>query len=243
MSHLHVPDGVLPVWLWSLGLLLTFLLLGLALRSLRKRDLRHKLPLLAFTSALMLVGMSLHLVPLAYHLNLSVLAGILLGPCLGFVASFLVNFMLALVGHGGLTTVGLNTLILGWETFCGYWFFSIFRRWLRPPIAAGAAVLLALFLSTSLVIGLVAATRLDVSQFGKTTEKAHLHGPASPPMEKGNGHREGEDSHGHPLSLPTFALGAYLLGSIGWIVEALVVALVVAFLQQVKPEMISVPKG
>ena len=41
-------------------------------------------------AAVMLVAMNLEILPIAYHLNMSVVAGILLGPSLGFIAAFIV---------------------------------------------------------------------------------------------------------------------------------------------------------
>lgn len=242
VSHLHIPDGVLPIWLWLLGLLIMIPLLALSLRFARRKDLRRKLPLLGFTAALMLIGMSLEIVPLAYHLNLSVLAGILLGPSLAFIASFLVNFMLGLMGHGGLTVVGLNTLILGLETFSGYWLFRLFQRMLKPGLAAGLSVLLTLFVSTSLVIGLVAIARLHPAEIRETLEAGDSGGKGLLSFRGGEHHHEherGAKDTGSPISLAAFAAGAYLLGSVGWILEALVVGSIVGFLKQVKPEMIS----
>ena len=243
MSHLHIPDGVLPIWLWLTGLLLMVLFLALALKVAQEANLRRKLPLLGFTSAMMLIGMSLEIVPIAYHLNLSVLAGIILGPAMGFIAAFVVNFMLALVGHGGLTVVGLNTLILGLETFSGYWLFRLFQKLFKPALAAGTSVFLTLFVTTSLVIGVVALARLDPFKVGEVGKVEHPH-------EKGffsfhhEGHHHGEDKEEGEearaaISLTTFAKGAYLLGSIGWLLEALIVGFIVQFLKQVKPEMIS----
>ena len=241
MSHLHIPDGVLPVWLWLTGLLFMILLLALALRRIQKADLRKKLPLLAFAAAIMLISMSLEIVPIAYHMNLSVLAGILLGPAMSFIAAFLVNFMLALVGHGGLTVVGLSTLIIGFETFSGYWLFRLFKRRFKPALAGGLSVVLTLFFSTSLVIGLAALSRLDpfkVSEFAGKDRSG----------EKGlfsfHGSHHHEDQHKEEagkatVSLATFAKGAYILGSIGWILEALLVGFILRFIIQVKPDMIS----
>jgi cobalt/nickel transport system permease protein len=217
------------------------LLLALALRRIQKADLRKKLPLLAFTSAMMLISMSLEIVPIAYHLNLSVLTGILLGPVMGFIAAFLANFMLALVGHGGLTVVGLNTLLIGFETFSGYWLFRLFKRLLKPALAAGLSVGLTLFFSTSLVIGLVALARLDplkVGEFadmGRSEEKGLF-------SFHGSHHHEDqgkEEAAKAIVSLATFAKGAYILGSIGWILEALLVGFILRFIVQVKPDMIS----
>src|SRR5512145_2918990 len=103
MTHMHIPDGILPFWLWGGGLLLMAAVLAVCLYRLRRMDRRRNIPLLGVLSAAMLVSMSLEVFPIAYHLNLSVVTGLLLGPSLGFVAAFIVNVMLALLGHGGIT--------------------------------------------------------------------------------------------------------------------------------------------
>ncbi len=134
MSHLHIPDGLLPVWLWVAGLVAASVVVGFSLFMLRNVDLRKKIPLLGMMSAMMLVGMSIEVVP--YHLNLSVITGIILGPWLAMVAALIVNLFLALVGHGGVTVVGLNTLVIGFEGVMGYILFSVFRKALKPALSA-----------------------------------------------------------------------------------------------------------
>src|SRR5262249_49059372 len=51
--------------------------------------------------------------PLEYHLTLIGPVGVLLGPAAAFQAVFVVNLILAFLGHGGFTVVGLNALVLG----------------------------------------------------------------------------------------------------------------------------------
>ena len=74
-------------------------------------------------AAVMVLGASVEIVPIAYHVNLTVFSGILLGPSLIFLATFVVNVILALFGHGGITVIGLNTLTLSIEGILGYYFF------------------------------------------------------------------------------------------------------------------------
>ncbi|MHB8174286.1 MAG: energy-coupling factor ABC transporter permease, partial [Nitrospirota bacterium] len=82
MSHLHIPDGVLPVWFWLTGYIIAAAAVALSLFMVRKMDLKKKVPLLGMMSAMMLVGMSLEIAPIAYHVNLSVITGVILGPWL-----------------------------------------------------------------------------------------------------------------------------------------------------------------
>ena len=132
MSHIHIPDGVLPLWIVLLGWAVAAVMVGLSVWRLRG-DASRRVPLLGVMAALMLVSMSTEIVPIAYHLNLSVLAGIVLGPAYGVLAALIVNFVLALFGHGGITVVGLNTVVVGSETVIGSLLFKGLRGVLRAP--------------------------------------------------------------------------------------------------------------
>ena len=98
MSHLHISDGILPWWLWIGGMVCTGLLTLLALLKLRKQ--RRLLSQVAIMAALGLAAMNIPL-GLPVHINLSALAGILLGPLNGFLATFIMLVFNALIGHGG----------------------------------------------------------------------------------------------------------------------------------------------
>jgi cobalt/nickel transport system permease protein len=114
MSHLHIPDGVLPVAVWAPGLLVALLLLVLSARFLRGAS-RQRIAYQSALGALVLAVMAVEvpLGPLEYHLTLVGPVGVLLGPATIFQVVFVASAILALVGHGGLTVVGLNALVLG----------------------------------------------------------------------------------------------------------------------------------
>jgi len=86
MSHIHIPDGVLPTlavarrlarrararvrrWPWS-----------------ERSEVRRKVPLLAVVSALMLVAIRARSCHSLTIVNLTVIAGVLLGPVLSIIA-------------------------------------------------------------------------------------------------------------------------------------------------------------
>lgn len=219
MTHMHIPDFVLPVWLWVSGLVVMAAGLWVSLVRLRSMDMKKKIPLLGAISAAMIVAMTLEILPLAYHINLSVVAGILLGPALGFVAAFIVNLMLALLGHGGISVLGLNTILLGLEAVLGHTFFSLFKRFSPVFWRAAVATVLTLFTTTLLLIGIVAASNLDPGTFLHPDE----HGLA--PQEPA-------------VSVPKFALLVLSLGVFGWIIEAAITGSVVKFISQVKPDLL-----
>lgn len=152
MSHLHIPDGLLPVWVWGAGLLLALLLLVRGSR--RARD--HSPQRIAYQGALgglMLAAMAIPLGPLEYHLTLAGPMGVLLGGGGAFQVAFVVSAILALMGHGGLTVVGLNALVLGSGAAVANRVYGAVAHRLRPApalalgTAAGQAVAGALWLA------------------------------------------------------------------------------------------------
>jgi cobalt/nickel transport system permease protein len=229
MTHIHIPDGILPVWLWVSGFLLMSVFLALSLFRLRTTDMKKKVPLLGAIAAVMIVAMSLEILPITYHLNLSVAAGILLGPSLGFMAAFIVNLMLALIGHGGITVVGLNTLLLGTEALLGHTLFYLFRKGLPVFWSAALSTAISLFLASLLLIGIVGVAHVDAESF------AHRHEDESGVIEQTHEyHHEPERS-----ALRTFAMIVLTLGSIGWIIEGAITGAVIQFISRVKPELLA----
>jgi len=145
MSHLHIPDGLLPLWVWGTGLLVALLLLVRASHLARE----HSPQRIAYQGALgglMLAAMAIPLGPFEYHLTLAGPVGILLGGAGAFQVSFVVSAILALMGHGGLTVVGLNALVLGAGAVVAYRVHGAVAHRLKPApalalgTAAGQAV-------------------------------------------------------------------------------------------------------
>ncbi|MDR5658630.1 energy-coupling factor ABC transporter permease [Serpentinicella sp. ANB-PHB4] len=158
MSHIHIPDGILNYNLWIGALLITFAILFIILRTINKDEVMHKIPYTGVAAAIMLLGMSVPLVIVPVHLSLAVLTGILVGPKLGFIAVFIVNVILALFGHGGITLIGLNTLIIGSEVLIGYSIFKLLAKKGRYIMGTMVATVVAVIISMSLMVGVVATT-------------------------------------------------------------------------------------
>ena len=223
MTHMHIPDGILPFWLWAGGFVLLAVLLAFSLYRLRSMDRKKQIPLLGAIAAVMLVAMNLEIFPIAYHLNLSVAAGILLGPSLGFVAAFIVNIMLALVGHGGITVMGLNTLLLGAEAFFGHTLFFLLPASLSVFWRAAIATVLSLLLVSLLLIVIVGISQAEVGSF------LHDH--------------DGQDAGGREApasaSVRTFAVMVLSFGAVGWVLEGAVTGAVIRFISRVKPDLLA----
>jgi len=234
MSHIHFPDGVLPVWLWASGYIVVILIWTVLLRSLKKNNLTKRLPLLGMMAAVMVLGASVEIIPIAYHVNLTVISGILLGPSLIFLATLVVNVILALFGHGGITVIGLNTVVLSIEGVAGYFLFRLFWRLLRRlTLAAFFATFLALAVSTFAMIGVVS---LGISHY---EELIH--------QEKGGiiGFEFGKEKEPHQESMPEkevnlkrFISIVLPLGFIGWVLEGIITVLVARYIQRLRPDLL-----
>ncbi len=247
MSHIHIPDGVLPFWIVAAGWVLTVVLMMLAARSVSGRDLTDKLPLLGVMSATMIVLMMLEIVPIAYHVNLSVITGIILGPALGFIAAFIVNVILALVGHGGVTVIGLNTLVVGTETVVGYYLFHAATRALGNRLGIGLiaalVTLVTLLTSSAVMIGIVGISNVNPA------EQAPLGAIVEPEALSFRNPFGGQilvfelfpraEQRPTTVDLATFARLVLFLGMFGWTLEAVLTGLIARYLQQVRPDLLA----
>jgi cobalt/nickel transport system permease protein len=256
MSHIHIPDGVLPAWLWVSGWVLALGLVFVAGRLAERSEVRRKVPLLAVVSAVMLVAMSSEIVPLAYHVNLTVVSGVLLGPVLSVIAAFITEVVLAMLGHGGVTVLGLNTLMMSTEMILGWALFRglvalLSRR--RVRWAAGIATVLTLVTTTTMLVGLVALAGAGATASRETGALDPATMTFANPLS-GGVLRVGLFAGGEPapggaapasasgpessLSVRRFALVVYTLGPIGWLLEALISAWVLGYVSRVRPSLL-----
>lgn len=231
MSHMHIPDGVLPMWIVLAGWIAAALILSFCIRRVSRADLKRKIPLLGIVSALMIVGMTLEIVPIAYHINLSIIAGILLGPALAFISVFIVDLIIAMFGHGGITVVGLNTIVIGAEAVLGYYLFQVFIATVGKQSlgwASALAVIVGLFLSTSVMLGIVYASQAEpgkIFEIGhETTDVDHKPG-------------ENETTDGG-IDFVRFAKTVFILSPLGWALEALITGLAVKYVSRIRPDLI-----
>jgi len=151
MSHLHLPDGVLPPWIWIGALLLVLGILALAGRAIDSRRVAYQGAL----AAMMLAAMAVPLGPVDFHLSLAGPVGVLLGAAAGFQVVFVVSLILAFIGHGGLTAVGLNTLVLGLAAATASVVYGALARRLAPAPALALATATGQILSGLLWFGVV----------------------------------------------------------------------------------------
>jgi cobalt/nickel transport system permease protein len=133
---MHIPDGILPLPVTLAGYAAAIGVTALCIRRIRAQGDPHaQVPRAALLSAAFFVASLIHIPvpPLSVHLTLNGLLGVVLG-WFAFPAILVALFLQAVMfGHGGLTTLGVNAIILGLPSLAGA---ALFR--LRPQ--AGAAM-------------------------------------------------------------------------------------------------------
>lgn len=160
----HISDGPLDSCPWLLigGWVVTAAILAYALSKMKTDDV----PRLSVITAAVFVASLVHISvgPTCVHFILNGFAGVMLGilafPCI-FVA---ITFQYFLFQHGGVTTIGINTVNMGVPALIAYLIFKTGTKLdIRPEtktkvslfgaIAGGVAVVLALlFLAAELVM-------------------------------------------------------------------------------------------
>jgi cobalt/nickel transport system permease protein len=239
MSHIHLPDGVLPVWLWVLGFIVAIVVGAILLRLTKKEELARRLPLLGMMAAAMVLGASVEIIPPVYHVNLIVISGVLLGPSLIFLATFVVNVILALFGHGGITVIGLNTIVLSLEGITGFYLFRLLWKVLKKlSIATFLATFLALVVSTLAMIGVVS---LGTSHY----EELMHHEKGTIGLEFG---KEKETHHVQPegeteINLNRWIKAIALPLFFGWILEGIITAFMIKYIYRLRPDLLHLEKG
>ena len=226
MTHIMVPDGVLPVWIWIPGWLMAVAGISIALWATRNTDRARMVPLAGVMAAVMTLVMSLEIVPLAYEPHLTVLTGIVLGPAYGFLATFVFNVLRMLLGDGSVTLLGLNSLLLGAETVLGYLLFRALTLG-RPTtaaasLAAGGATVVSLALTTILFLAIVAVGLTEIHSLHLGEELLE---------------RAGEEAGGYSV----FVQLVLTFAAIGWVIEAIMTGAIVGFLRAVRPALITRP--
>ena len=219
MSHLHIPDGVLPAALWLPGLVAAVALLLVSARSLR-RESPQRVAYQGALGALVLAAMAVQvpLGPIEYHLSLVGPIGVLLGPASSFQVMFVASAVLAFLGHGGLTVIGLNALVLGAGSALARPAYETFRRRFSPVTAFAAAAAIAQAGSGLLWMGFMAVGLRAHAWSGRP--------------EEGGGGRFG-----------VLALVGVPLWLLGVAVETTVAFGIARFLARVRPDLLPAAKG
>ena len=161
----HLPDGLLT-WPWLGGGFAVAALMAF-LGSWRIRD--EEIPHVAVLTAAFFVAsqVPVPVPPVSAHLLLNGLIGIVLGWRAALAIPIGLFLQAALFGHGGFTTLGINSCVMVLPAFLAWQMFVVLKRvpWLRQPWFRAALVatttLLWLLCLLGAVVLLLAETRLS----------------------------------------------------------------------------------
>lgn len=123
---MHISDGVLSAPVWAGSYLVTAAIAVITSRKMNAEDL----PKTAVMTSVFFVASLVHIPigPTSIHLILNGLVGMMLGP-MAFVSILLGLALQALLfQHGGITTIGANTLTMGLPAFLAYKIFDLHQK-------------------------------------------------------------------------------------------------------------------
>jgi len=151
----HLPDGILPLPVTLSGYLVSFAVAAWSVAQIRRHpDPHSQVPRAALLTAAFFVASLIHfpLPPVSVHLVLNGLLGALLG-WFAFPAILVGLFLqAAMFGHGGLTTLGVNSLILGLPALAAGVLFRGYR-WLPEQRQVLGAMVLGFFAGSLALVG------------------------------------------------------------------------------------------
>jgi cobalt/nickel transport system permease protein len=154
---MHIPDGILPAPVCIGGYALAAPLLGYALRKInRMPDVTEQIPKASLLTAAFFIASSIHIPipPASVHLVLNGLLGAVLGYFAVPAIAIGLFLQAVMFGHGGLTTLGVNTVLMGFPALVAAWVFRLRHRFGR--LGARRADLLFAFLAGAIGLGLAA---------------------------------------------------------------------------------------
>jgi cobalt/nickel transport system permease protein len=154
----HISDGVLPLAWLAGGFVLAALLVAPGLWRLSDAEIPR---LALFTSAFFVASLiHVRVGPTSVHLLLNGLVGVMLGLRAGLAVAVGLLLQAALVGHGGFSSLGVNTCVVTLPALCGAGLFASLRcvPALQRPLGRGVlvAVVVALW-GWLLLVGVAAA--------------------------------------------------------------------------------------
>ncbi len=121
---MHVPDGIVPLWLQILLLAVSAAAIALSLRVVNNRFEDRIVPYMGVLAAVIFAAQLINfpIPPFASgHLVGSTLLAVMVGPWAAALIMGLVLFVQALYGDGGIITFGLNFFNMGvFSVFLGY---------------------------------------------------------------------------------------------------------------------------
>ncbi|MFX1415633.1 MAG: energy-coupling factor ABC transporter permease [Promethearchaeota archaeon] len=143
---MHVPDGIIPLWLQIILFVASGLAIAASIRIVNKRFDDRLVPYMGVLAAVIFAAQLVNfpIPPFSSgHLVGSTLLAVMVGPWVATLIMALVLFVQALYGDGGILTFGLNFFNMGvFSVFLGYGLSLLLYRVISKVISSRKAVLL-----------------------------------------------------------------------------------------------------
>ncbi|MDL2261733.1 CbiM family transporter [Methanimicrococcus sp. OttesenSCG-928-J09] len=229
---MHISDGVLPTWVLAVGWIITIILLIVSIAWSKKQigNLTEKVPQVAVMTAALFVAcmLKIPMPPTSLHLMLAGLAGIILGP-LVFVCIFISLLLQAILFQfGGITVLGVNTLLMGIPGLCGYLIFMALSKTKSPSWLSSAVTSFVAVTITTVLLGII----FYVSGVDFGSLNAMLDRVSGIPVLS----NIAEILQNTPGLLTFFMI--FLMNIPLMLAEAVISAFIIPFIEKVKPEML-----
>lgn len=172
---MHISDGVLSAPVWIGGYMVSAFIVAASTRKMKPEDI----PKMAVMTSVFFVASLIHIPigPTSVHLILNGLVGIILGP-MAFVSILLgLTLQALLFQHGGITTIGANSVMMGVPALLAYRLFNLRQRFhfrANEAIFAGFAGASGVFLGTLILAMLLVTTGSEFIGVAKYAALAHL---------------------------------------------------------------------
>ncbi|MFW9794958.1 MAG: energy-coupling factor ABC transporter permease [Candidatus Thorarchaeota archaeon] len=171
---MHVPDGIIPLWLQILLLAVSATMMVISYRKVKSKFNERLVPFMGVLAAVIFAAQLVNFpVPpfSSGHLVGSTLLAMMVGPYVALMIMALVLFVQALYGDGGILTYGLNLFNMGiFSVFLGYGlallFFKGLKRFTNKERATLLSASAASFLATVSAAFVLGLQLLTVAGFG-----------------------------------------------------------------------------
>ena len=213
---MHIPDGFVPPSICIAGYAISGGVTWYSLREIKRdRDPQASIPKSALFTAVFFVASLIHIPappPLtSFHLILNGMMGTLLGYYAFLAIPIGLFFQAVMFQHGGMSTLGINAVIMGLPAIVSYYLFRLRyripgRKQLGTKILAFLSGSLAVLLSAGIFVSIAIATISP--ELNAATERTAIY----------------------------LSLGSYLIQAL---VEGTFTVMIVSFLEKVKPELLN----
>jgi cobalt/nickel transport system permease protein len=171
---MHVPDGIVPIWLQIILLVVSSSMIGIAYRKVKQGLSEKIVPFMGVLAAVIFAAQLVNFpVPpfSSGHLVGSTLLAVMVGPWVAMIIMALVLFVQALYGDGGILTYGLNLFNMGvFSVLLGYGLallvFKILQRFVKKERATILSAGVASFVVTVAAAFVLGLQLLTVGGFG-----------------------------------------------------------------------------